>query len=140
MLAEFSISTSHIQRLIVRIGTEFEHGMYQDDAFFDDMPQQNNDTVHIAAISVDGGRTQLRQEYAGVGVHNPVWAETKVGCLQVLESGNHTTDPHPDLPRVFKDRKSIKHMVEGLKGNRKTTSESPGKVIDSTQHQSDSCP
>jgi len=122
---------------MVRVGAEFEHGTYHADNFFDDMPQQNIDTVRVASISVDGGRTQLRQEHAGTGVHNPSWAETKAGCLQVLESGKHTTDPHPDLPKIFKDRKSIKHMAEGLKGTRKTNAESPREVVDSTHQQSD---
>ena len=132
-LAEFSISTSHIQRLLVSIGTEYEQVHYHSDNFFDDLPPQPTDTTRVAAISVDGGRTQLRQEGAGVGVHNPSWAETKVGCLQVLESGTHVTDPHPDLPKVFKDKQSISHMVEGLKGKHAAHPRAPLEVIDPEQ-------
>jgi len=118
---------------MVTIGKEFEHGNYQNDQFFDDVPQPSADHIRVAAVSVDGGRTQLRQEDAGVGVHNPSWVETKVGCLQVLESGKHTTDPHPDLPKVFKDKAAVKHLVEGLKGTRKRQDPTPQKVVDAEQ-------
>ena len=43
--------------------------------------------------------------------------ETKVGCLQVLESTVSEEDPHPMLPKAFKDQKTVKRLVEGLKGN-----------------------
>lgn len=73
----------------------------------------------VVSISVDGGRTQIRQEDCGSGVHNPSWVETKIGCLQVLESKEVDSDPRLELPKIFQDKKSINHMVEGLKGNRK---------------------
>ncbi|MCX6005328.1 MAG: hypothetical protein NT082_06620 [Chloroflexi bacterium] len=140
-LAEFPISTSHIQRLMVTIGREFGQVNYQNDNFFDDMPKQDPATIRVAAISVDGGRTQLRQEDAGAGVHNPSWVETKVGCLQVLESCKHTADPHPDLPTIFKNKTSVQCIVEGIKGTRKTqTPVSALEVIDSDHPQSDSVP
>jgi hypothetical protein len=74
-----------------------------------------DEQIEVASISVDGGRVQTREENRGVGVHNPAWLETKVCCMQVLESKESEHDPHPNLPRIFLDKKSVKHMVEGLK-------------------------
>ncbi|MBI4689006.1 MAG: hypothetical protein HY754_01840, partial [Nitrospirae bacterium] len=39
-----------------------------------------------------------------------------VGCLQILQSGEVTVDPHPELPKIFQDRKAVTRMVEKLKG------------------------
>ncbi|MFH0807766.1 MAG: hypothetical protein V2A57_05055 [Elusimicrobiota bacterium] len=88
--------------------------------------------IQVASISVDGGRTQLREENNGAGVHNPAWTETKVGCLQVLESQETAQDPHPELPKIFQDKKSINQMVEKLKGNAKkgVRDDSPGAEED----------
>ena len=72
--------------------------------------------IQVASISVDGGRAQTREENAGAGVHCPGWVETKVGCLQILQSEEVTVDPHPELPKIFQDRKSVIRMVEKLKG------------------------
>lgn len=119
---------------MVTVGNEFEQRPYHHEHFFDELPQQEHNTIRVAAISVDGGRTQLRQEDAGAGVHNPSWVETKVGCLQILESSRHTTDPHPDLPRVFKEKAAMKHMVEGLKGTHAPREPVPLEALD-TPHQ-----
>jgi len=118
-LAEVDISTSHIQRLTVRIAKEFDSRDCELSSDWD------KDTaapapaipIEVASISVDGGRTQIRQALQGPGVHNPSWTETKVGCLQVLQSHETPQDPHPQLPKIFQDKKSMKQMVVKLKGH-----------------------
>ncbi len=121
-LAEIDISASHIQRLTIRIAIEFEEqeSERKDNWSKDCGIESGNDLFpEVVSISVDGGRTQIRKEDCGSGVHSPSWVETKIGCLQVLESKEVDSDPRPELPKIFQDKKSINHMVEGLKGNKK---------------------
>lgn len=116
-LAEFSISTSHIQRLTTKIAKEFDQKYYSSSNLLEDLPEPDNQyKIEVASISVDGGRTQIREENSGPGVHNPRWIEPKAGCLQILESKEQDYDPHPVLPKIFQDKKAVKHMVERLKG------------------------
>jgi hypothetical protein len=117
-LAEFKISTSHIHRITSRVAKEFDKKDYETSNLLEDLPQPEQIQVKVASISVDGGRTQIREENSGPGVHNPRWIESKAGCLQILDSQESDTDPHPLLPKIFQDKKAVKSMVEGLKGNR----------------------
>ena len=120
-LAEFFISTSHIQRLTTKIAKEFDRKDYSLSNLLEDLPQPDTQNqIEVASISVDGGRTQIREENSGPGVHNPRWIEPKVGCLQILESKEQDSDPHPLLPKTFQDKKAVKHMVERLKGKRES--------------------
>lgn len=119
-LAEIDISASHIQRLTIRIASEFDKlDSQRVDNWFENLPTSNNYQMEVVSISVDGGRVQRREENCGAGVHNPRWIETKVGCLQVLQSEGKDTDPHPQLPKIFQDQKSVKNMIDGLKGRNK---------------------
>lgn len=121
-LAEIDISTSHIQRLTIRIAMEFDEKESRLKDNWDKECIKQIDEIEspeVASISVDGGRAQIRKEDCGAGIHKSTWTETKVGCLQVLESKEVDIDPHPELPKIFQDKKSIKHMVEGLKGHSK---------------------
>lgn len=116
VLAEISISDSHIQRLTSRIGTEFSVEDNQFADLLEEVKEASDEQIEVASISVDGGRVQIRQEDCGAGVHNPAWLETKVACMQILESKESREDPHPELPKIFLDKKSVKYMTEGLKG------------------------
>lgn len=70
-------------------------------------------------MSVDGGRAQTREENGKTGVHSPAWKETKVACLQVMDSKEVQEDPHPMLPKAFLDKKVVRNLVDGLKGKKK---------------------
>jgi len=115
-LGEFSISASHIQRLTIRIGKEFDLVDDQSVHLWEDIPEKIDNPVNVASISVDGGRAQIRSENASAGVHDPAWIETKVACLQQLESEEFQIDPHPMLPRAFTHEDRVKYLVNGLKG------------------------
>lgn len=119
VLAEISISDSHIQRFTSRIGTEFSFQDAESTDSLEEVKEASEGQVEVVSISIDGGRVQTREEGCGGGVHNPVWLETKVSCMQVLESKESKEDPHPELPRIFLDKKAVKHMVEGLKSTGK---------------------
>ena len=143
-LAEIEISVAHLKRLTVRIASEFDHiDSQRIDNWHQDLPSQNDQDIQVASISVDGGRVQTRQEPSGTGVHNPKWTETKVACLQVLQSVYKDRDPHPQLPRIFQDRKTVQHMVAGLKRETSSRDKPEGNnhhviqfIPDSTQNES----
>ena len=121
-LAEFSISTSHIHRFTTQVAKEFDQKSAASSDLLKDLPEPDNqDKIEVASVSVDGGRTQIRDENAGPGVHNPRWVEPKVACLQILDSQEHDSDPHPLLPKIFQDKKEVKHMVEGLKRTKRAS-------------------
>lgn len=57
----------------------------------------------LAVIQVDGGRIRVRQPGLGPGVHDAVWRESKNACLVRMASSCYSVDPHPALPRAFRD-------------------------------------
>lgn len=118
VIGEIYITNSHIQRLSTRIGREFVDEDNEAVAIWADKEGSDNQ-IDVASVSVDGGRAQIREENQRAGVFNPRWIETKVGCLQVLQSEETPVDPHPLLPTIFKDKQSIKNLVNGLKGKNK---------------------
>lgn len=70
-LAGFSISDSHIQRISLRIASEFDE--LDDIASTDwniDNSDETNAPIEAASISIDGGRSQVRDEDSSAGVHN----------------------------------------------------------------------
>lgn len=119
-LAEVDISVSHIQRLTVRISKEFDQ---QDREYTaanwnrEWVREEEIEPDHVACISIDGGRAQIREENCGPGVHNPSWTETKVACFQIIKSPEFNNDPHPELPKILQDKSSVKNIVEGVKRN-----------------------
>lgn len=133
-LGEFFISASHIQRLTIRVGKEFDMLSDQCAHHWEDIPEKPEKPVNVASVSVDGGRAQIRSENTSSGVHDPAWIETKVACLQELESIEHSIDPHPMLPRVFTHEKKVNHLVEGLKGARKKICDRDNHSPPHTQH------
>lgn len=123
VLAEVKISDSQIQRLTVRIGGEFLVEDIQSTDLLEEVKEGTGEPIEVASISIDGGRVQTREENSGTGVHNARWVETKVSCMQILESEENTEDPHPCVPRIFLDGNSVKRMVEGLKRKEKRQKE-----------------
>jgi hypothetical protein len=126
VLAEISISDSHIQELTSRVGSEFSAEDIKDSDLLEEVNEESDvagERIEAASVSIDGGRVQIRQEDSGAGVHNPVWVETKISCMQVLDSKEHREDPHPQLPRIFLDGKSVKNIVEGIKGKARDKTE-----------------
>ena len=64
---------------------------------------EGEDPKHpLAAVFVDGGRVQLRDEDQGPGVHGERWAEDKIARLQTMTSATHAVDPCPELPRCYR--------------------------------------
>lgn len=55
----------------------------------------------LAAVFVDGGRVQVRDESSGPGVHNERWQEDKIARLQTMTTATHAVDPCPEPPTCF---------------------------------------
>ena len=113
LLAEFSISGRHVGRLTEVVGAELvsardaraeAHRLRKLDAQVPNAPG-------VVAIEVDGGRYQRRAEGHGCGARDPSWREDKVACLVTLASATHDTDPQPEPPACFLDRKRVANMT-----------------------------
>lgn len=100
----------------------------------------------VAAVSVDGGRLQIRDEHAAAaavsgeaacvasgvetlppddkhrGTH---WREDKIGLLMTMTSVEQTSDPCPEVPEVFVDPTRIAKLTRELK-TKKSANVEPG--------------
>jgi len=70
----------------------------------------------LAAVSVDGGRLQVRSEGAGEGpgIRDACWREDKVANLLTMSTRSHDQDPHPELPRCFTKKREVVELVQGI--------------------------
>ena len=96
-------------RTVARIAEEVGRELVAErDALVDDFTHhrrhaEGGDPKHdLAAVFVDGGRVQLRDEGQGPGVHGERWAEDKIARLQTMASATHAVDPCPELPRCYR--------------------------------------
>jgi hypothetical protein len=65
---------------------------------------EGEDPKHaLAAVFVDGGRVQTRDDEPGLGpgVHNEAWQEDKIARLQTMTTRCHSVDPCPEPPTCF---------------------------------------
>ena len=114
LLTDLSISGRHVGRLTEAIGAELvaardaraeTHRTRRLDA-------QVPNTPRVVAVEVDGGRYQRRAEGQGCGACDPQWREDKVACLVTLESKTHDSDPQPEPPECFLDRKHVGRLTQ----------------------------
>jgi hypothetical protein len=114
LLADVPISGRHVGRLTEAIGAELvarrderaeAHRLRKLDAQVPNSPG-------VVAVEVDGGRYQRRTEGQGCGARSPQWREDKVACLVTLTSTTHDTDPQPEPPECFSDRKRVGNMTQ----------------------------
>jgi hypothetical protein len=131
-LAEFQISARHLGRLTEEIGAELCAQRDQQAAALPPertRAQRPGTAPEAVAVEVDGGRMHMRTEGQGPGVHQPHWKEDKIACLVTLESRSFATDPHPEPPRCFLDRKRVYRLVREISSQRGTTAEADGEAV-----------
>lgn len=111
-LAEFSISSKHVQRITERLGAERRALQDQQVAQFkaDRLEPQYQDTPSIAVVQVDAGKLQLREATGAPGVRNPHWGDTKVACLVSYPAHELPIDPQPKPPAAFLDRAVVPRL------------------------------
>lgn len=126
-LAELSISAKHVQRIAERLGHE---RAAQRDHDIEQMKAGKLVPVHaqpprVAAIHLDAGKVQLRQDDGQVGVRQPHWSDTKVGCLLTYTAPHGNADPQPRPPEVFLDPPRVMRLCQEIQQVRSDPSTRP---------------
>jgi len=133
-LAEVEVSTKQCQRVTQRIGRE---RLVQRDERLKEfeqlpLPQQrtspstapaNDWSGRVAAILMDGGRAQLRDDRWGTPrkadeKKRRWWREPKVACLATFLSHPHDCDPLPEIPACLLDPLWVIPRVNEIKRTR----------------------
>ncbi len=111
---DVAMSPKHVARLCLRIGQEWaEHrdrqvAAYRQRQLARDHPKA---APTAAAVMVDSGRVQTRQEDQPAGVYEPAWKATNVACCLTLRSVVSAEDPQPEPPRKFLDPPQVQKLV-----------------------------
>jgi len=119
-LAELKISGRHVARLTERIGTEWAQRRDKEieDYREDRLPRTYTQAPSAVAVMLDGGRAQTRQEPSGPGVTKPEWHEPKYGCFLKLDTKPSSTDPQPEPPAKFLNKKVVPKLVQQIQSVR----------------------
>lgn len=126
-LAEFSISAKHVQRITERLGQE---RAWQRDLKVEAMkastlqPQYAQPPI-VAAIHLDAGKVQLREDDGPPGVRAPHWADTKVACCLTYTARQSTEDPQPNPPAAFLDPPRVMRLCREMERVRSDPNDEP---------------
>jgi hypothetical protein len=131
-LAGVQISSRHVQRIALEIGTELigqrDHKVL--------LRRRRQLPVAVAAIpavvavEVDGGRLRTRASDGGPGVHDKQNKEDKIACLVTLQSQVHEIDPQPLPPGSLLLPRRVQRLVQQIHGK-------SGDVPQEDTHQED---
>jgi hypothetical protein len=130
ILAELTISPTHLQRLSERVGREWQQArdcevqQYQQQ----ELPRSYAEPPAVAVVMLDGGRYQTRADGAGRGVTDPAWKEVKVACCLTYTAAKYATDPQPEPPAKFVDRERVARLareIQRSRGHRTGTAAGP---------------
>jgi len=136
-LAEMDISAKRCERISQRIGRErlgerqTRQGEFQQRM----LPEQtrgvpadapaNGWEGRVAAVIVDGGRMQMRDERWGTpkepGERRNWWREPKIGCVTTFQSREGAADPLPEIPACLLDPLFVIPRVLEMKRTRAGT-------------------
>lgn len=130
-LADLKVSSKRCQRITQRVGRERVAQRETERESYEALPlpvQQQapsdapgNSWGHrVAAVLIDGGRAQLRDERWGEprpsGEKVNWWKEPKVACLATFSSHSHPSDPIPEVPECLLDPLWVIPRVKEIKG------------------------
>lgn len=133
-LAEVRVSAKQCERITQRIGRERIGQREARLKEYDDLPlpaqQQappaappNSWEDRVAAVLVDGGRAQIRDERWGQphpsGEKVSWWKEPKVACLATFSSAAQDSDPLAEVPQCLLDPLWVIPRVKEIKRNRR---------------------
>jgi hypothetical protein len=133
---EQAFSGRHIGRITEEVGEELAAAR---DAEVDDFVHHRREAEgpdpghELAAVFMDGGRVQIREEIVGrgPGIHEAHWREDKVARLQTMEAKTFEIDPCPEPPPCFLDPKKLQKLLEPEKEAESSPVEP--KMIDAEQ-------
>ncbi|HVL11404.1 MAG TPA: LysR family transcriptional regulator [Gemmata sp.] len=114
LLADISVCGRHVGRLTEAVGAELVAARDEraEAHRTRKLEVQVPNTPGAAAVEVDGGRYQRRAEGQGTGARAPQWRGDKVARLVTLASRTHDTDPQPEPPECFSDRKHVGNLAQ----------------------------
>jgi len=126
-LSELSISGMHVQRITERLGRERAE---ERDRQVEQFQAGRLSAAHVeppavVAVHVDAGKTQVRRDDGGRGVHDPQWADTKVACFETYAPKLDDSDPQPEPPEAFLDRPTVMRLCQEIKQVRNDPSTRP---------------
>jgi hypothetical protein len=121
-LSELSIPPKQVERLTKRIGQERTDERDAAVAAYKKRPLMEKDAAadpsrpcpHVAMVSVDGGRLQIRGSSPASSECSSHWRESKVAALETYISAESPQDPDPHVPRCFLDLGRMIKLVRGL--------------------------
>jgi hypothetical protein len=126
-LADLAISDQHVQQITERLGRERQEEAQRQVEHFKagQLARTHANPPAVAVIHVDAGKTQLRADDAGPGVHQPHWSDTKVACLETYALKADDADPQPEPPAVFLDPPSVIRLCQEIAQVRNDASTRP---------------
>lgn len=126
-LAEVTISGRQLTRIAHEVGRQLEAHRDQQVQQFQDRQLTPTVTTRpaLAVVEVDGGRLQIRGEGDGPGAHDAAWREDKFALLATAAITVANSDPEPDLPDCFRDRKYVEGLVRGIAGQSSLSGSDP---------------
>lgn len=131
-LAEFAISPKHVQRITERLGRE--RAQLRDtevEAFREDrLAPTHPEPPAVAAIHLDAGKIQVREDAGGPGVRNPQWNDTKVACFATYPRPAEDVDPQPDPPKCFTDPMKVARLSQEMERVRSLPVPAPAVPLD----------
>lgn len=132
-LADLDIPAKQCERITQRIGRERIAERDQRLEQYEQLPLPEQQRVpldtpmnswngRVAAVLIDGGRAQIRDERWGEphapGKSISWWREPKVACLATFSSEKQLTDPIPEVPACLLDPLWVIPRVKEIKGGR----------------------
>ena len=119
-LSDISIDPKQVERHTEKIGRECVEQRDAAVASFQARPLVEKDVAAdrgkpcppVAAVSIDGGRIQIRYETGAEGESH--WRESKAATLATYASAVSHVDPDPDVPRCFLDLNGTLKLVRGM--------------------------
>ena len=127
VLAELPISAKHVQRITERLGEERRRQREAEVAAMKagTLKPTYPNPPQVAAIHLDAGKLQLREEDGKPGVREPRWADSKVGCFLTYTAREENTDPQPNPPAVFLDPPRVMRLSREMERVRSQPAASP---------------
>ncbi len=127
VLAELPISAKHVQRITERLGEERRQQREVQVAAMKagTLKPTYPNPPQVAAIHVDAGKLQLREEDGRPGVREPRWADSKVGCFLTYTARGGNIDPQPNPPAVFLDPPRVMRLCREMERIRSQPSTPP---------------
>jgi hypothetical protein len=117
-LAGVHISSRHVQRIALEIGTELI-GQRDEKVLLRrrrQLPVAVATIPGVVAVEVDGGRLRTRAGDGGPGVHDKQNKEDKIACLVTLQSQVYEIDPQPEPPASLLVPRRVQRLVQQIHG------------------------